>query len=174
MSRRATTTPTLPIADTRRHRRRGDTRIRWLLLPLRALRAEARPDTDGEPGPTPARVRSDLARSVWAGRDRATLPGVDLEAFHEMATSLAGVRRTSASGRARWQSNGRLVARELDATHVVVRVSFDARDALMHQYPRVFSVPTRFIKHMMVVVDLAADDDGAVEDVLTVAWRLQR
>jgi hypothetical protein len=81
---------------------------------------------------------------------------VDLAAFHEMATSLAGVRRTSASGRARWQRNGRLIARELDATHVVVRASFDARDALLHQYP-----------------DLAAGDDGAVEDALLAAWRLQ-
>ena len=98
---------------------------------------------------------------------------MDLGAFDDLATSLTGVRRTSAGGAARWQLKGRLVARELDDTHVVVRVSFDVRDALLHQHPGVFSVPPRFAKHMMVVADLAAGDDGAVEDALESAWRLQ-
>jgi hypothetical protein len=71
------------------------------------------------------------------------------------------------------RSSRRLVARELDATHVVVRVPFDARDELLHQHPDAFSVPTRFARHMMVVADLGAGDDGAVEDALEYAWRLQ-
>jgi hypothetical protein len=98
---------------------------------------------------------------------------VDLGGFDDLATSLTGVRRTSAGGAARWQLRGRLVARELDATHVAVRVPFDVRDALLQQYPDVFSVPPRFAKHMMVVADLAAGDDGAVEDAVASAWRLQ-
>ncbi len=98
---------------------------------------------------------------------------MDLDAFDELATSLAGVRRRSVDGKARWQCRGRLVAREFDATHVVVRVPFDVRDALLHQYPEVFSVPPRFAKHMMVIADLDAGDDGAVEDAVTSAWRLQ-
>ena len=65
------------------------------------------------------------------------------------------------------------MARELDATHVAVRVPFDVRDALLHQHPDVFSVPPRFAKHMMVVADLGAGDDGAVEDAVESAWRLQ-
>ena len=65
------------------------------------------------------------------------------------------------------------MARELDDTHVVVRVPFDVRDALLHQHPGVFAVPPRFAKHMMVVADLAAGDDGAVEDALESAWRFQ-
>jgi hypothetical protein len=93
--------------------------------------------------------------------------------FNELATSRAGVRRTSAGGLARWQYEGRLVARELDATHVAVRVPFDVRDALLHQHPDVFSVPARFAKHMMVVADLDCGDDGAVEDAVESAWRLQ-
>jgi hypothetical protein len=98
---------------------------------------------------------------------------MDLDAFDELATSLAGVRRTASEGRTRWQRNGRLVARELDESHVVVRVPFDVRDALLQQYPDVFSVPSRFAKHMMVVADLDAGDDGAVEDAVNAAWRLQ-
>jgi hypothetical protein len=102
---------------------------------------------------------------------------VDLDGFDELATSLAGVRRTSPGGAPRWQYHGRLVARQLDETHVVVRVPFDVRDVLVHQHPEVFSVPPRFAKHMMVVADLAADDGpvehGPVEDALTSAWRMQ-
>ena len=104
---------------------------------------------------------------------RAKLPSVDLDAFNGLATSLAGVRRTSVRGLLRWQYQGRLVARELDPTHVAVRVPFEVRDALLHQHPDVFSVPSRFTKHMMVVADLAAGDDGAVEDAVESAWRLQ-
>jgi hypothetical protein len=99
---------------------------------------------------------------------------VDLAAFDALATSLAGVRRTDAAGRARWQLHGRLVAREVDARHVVVRVPFDVRDGLLRRNPGVFSVPNRFVKHMMVVADLDGGDDGAVEDALEAAWNLQR
>jgi hypothetical protein len=98
---------------------------------------------------------------------------VDLDTFNELAISRAGVRRTSAGGLARWQYEGRLIARELDATRVVVRVPFDVRDVLLHQHPDVFSVPNRFAKHMMVVADLDAGNDGAVEDAVESAWRLQ-
>lgn len=96
-----------------------------------------------------------------------------LDAFNDLATSFVGVRRTSADGLARWQYKGRLVARELDATHAAVRVPFEVRDALLHQHPTVFSVPTRFTKHMMVVADLDAGDHEAVEDAVESAWRLQ-
>ncbi len=98
---------------------------------------------------------------------------MDLDTFDDLASSLVGVRRTCAGGLARWQYEGRLVARELDATHVAVRVPFDVRDALLHQHPDVFSVPTRFANHMMVVANLDAGDDGAVEDAVESAWRLQ-
>jgi hypothetical protein len=112
-------------------------------------------------------------RGVSRPQVRARLPGVDLETFGRLATSLPGVRATRGGGLARWQHRGRLVARELDPTHVVVRVPFDARDALLHQHPDAFSVPARFLRHMMVVADLAAADDGAVEDAVVSAWRLQ-
>ena len=42
------------------------------------------------------------------------------------------------------------------------------------QFPRTFSVPTRYIKHMMVVADIASGDRGAVEDALEAAWEFQR
>lgn len=98
---------------------------------------------------------------------------MDLDGFHRLLASLDGVRRSGPEGAARWQFKGRLIARDLDASHVVVRVPFDVRDLLVHQYPDAFSVPRRFAKHMMVVADLAVADDGALEDAVNSAWRLQ-
>jgi hypothetical protein len=66
------------------------------------------------------------------------------------------------------------VVRRLDDAHVVIRADFETRDVMWRQFRRTFSVPTRFRKHMMVVVDLADGDAGAIEDALISAWELQR
>ena len=90
------------------------------------------------------------------------------------AEALAGVRRTVKQSLTEWRYHGRLVARQLDGAHIVIRADFDYRDWLMRQFPETFSVPTRYIKHMMVVADLARGDAGAIEDALEAAWNLQR
>ncbi len=91
-----------------------------------------------------------------------------------LAEALAGVRRTAREGLAEWRYHGRLVARELDHEHLVIRADFAVRDSMLRQFPGTFSVPTRYIKHMMVVADLAGGDAGAIEDALEAAWQLQR
>jgi len=91
-----------------------------------------------------------------------------------LAGALEGVRRTTADGLAQWRYHGRLVARQLDNTHPVIRSDFDYRDSLLRQFPDTFSVPARYSKHMMVVADLARGDAGAIEDALEAAWQLQR
>ena len=99
---------------------------------------------------------------------------LDVSDVARLAEPLAGVRRTTAEGLAEWRYHGRLVARQLDDTHVVIRADFDYRDSMLRQFPGTFSVPTRFSKHMMIVADLANGDPGAIEDALEAAWRLQR
>ena len=91
-----------------------------------------------------------------------------------LAESLAGVRRTVKKGLTECRYHGRLVMRQLDDSHVVIRADFDYRDWIVQQFPGTFSVPTRYIKHMMVVADLARGDAGAIEDALEAAWQLQR
>jgi hypothetical protein len=91
-----------------------------------------------------------------------------------LAEALTGVRRTTADGLAQWRYHGRLVARQLDLAHVVIRADFDYRDSLLRQFPETFSVPARYAKHMMIVADLANGDPGAIEDALEAAWQLQR
>ena len=91
-----------------------------------------------------------------------------------LAEALAGVRRSTVDGLAQWRYHGRLVARQLDDAHVVIRADFDYRDSLLRQFPETFSVPARYIKHMMIVADLANGDPGAIEDALEAAWQLQR
>ncbi len=92
----------------------------------------------------------------------------------ELASKLEGVRQTRPGELLQWRFHGRLVARQLDDAHIVLRADFDYRDAMLRQFPDTFSVPTRFRKHMMVVADLAAADPGAIEDALGAAWQLQR
>ena len=99
---------------------------------------------------------------------------MEIDDVARLAGSLAGVRRTAPEGLAEWRYHGRMVARQLDDAHIVIRADFDYRDLILRQHPATFSVPTRWAKHMMVVADLAAGDAGAIEDALEKAWDLQR
>jgi hypothetical protein len=99
---------------------------------------------------------------------------VGIDDVARLAGELAGVRRTARDGLAEWRYHGRLVARQLDDGHVVIRADFSYRDAMVRQFPGTFSVPARYVKHMMLVADLAAGDVGAIEDALEAAWQLQR
>ncbi len=92
----------------------------------------------------------------------------------DVADRLDGVRRTTSHGLDHWRYHGRLVARQIDDSHIVIRADFDYRDVLLRQFPATFTVPERFAKHMMVVADLEAGDPQAIEDALVAAWELQR
>jgi hypothetical protein len=99
---------------------------------------------------------------------------VEIDDIARRAEALAGVRCTAPQGLAEWRYHGRLVARQLDDVHLVIRADFDYRNSVLRQFPGTFSVPTRYVKHMMVVADLARGDPGAIEDALEAAWELQR
>jgi hypothetical protein len=99
---------------------------------------------------------------------------VEIGDVARLAEALAGVRRSAPDGPAQWRYHGRLVARQLDDSHLAIRADFEYRDSLLRQFPETFSVPSRYIKHMMVVADLARGDPGAIEDALESAWQLQR
>ena len=99
---------------------------------------------------------------------------MEIDDFARMAEALAGVRRSSADGLAQWRYHGRLIARQLDDAHVVIRADFDERDLMVRQFPGTFTVPSRYAKHMMVVADFRAGDAGAIEDALEAGWQLQR
>jgi hypothetical protein len=99
---------------------------------------------------------------------------VEMDDVARLADALAGVRRTAPQGLAEWRYHGRLVARRLDDVHLVIRADFEYRDLILRQFPGTFSIPTRYIKHMMVVADLDGGDAGAIEDALEAAWQLQR
>ena len=98
---------------------------------------------------------------------------VKLEDVSRLAAQLDGVSESRRDGLLHWRCRGRLVARQLDAVHVVIRASFDFRDLLLHSFPETFSVPERFAKHMMVVADLEHGNADAIEDAVIGAWELQ-
>jgi hypothetical protein len=99
---------------------------------------------------------------------------VEIDDVARLAEALDGVRRTASAGLVEWRYHGRLVARQLDSAHLVIRTDFDARDVILRQFPETFTVPSRFTKHMMVVADLTRGDAGAIEDAIEAAWQLQR
>lgn len=76
---------------------------------------------------------------------------------------LDGVRR---SGH-RWTLGGRLIAREYDATTLLVRADFDARERLVVEHPETFSITPDLEAHMKVLADL---ERGSVE-ALAIALR---
>ena len=99
---------------------------------------------------------------------------MDIGDLARLAEAMPGVRRTTREGLAEWRYRGRLVARQLDDTRVVIRADFDYRACVLRQFPATFSAPGRFARHMMVVADLAGGDAGAIEDAFEAAWLLQR
>lgn len=96
-----------------------------------------------------------------------------LEDLSRLTAELDGVAERRRDGLLDWRYRGRLVARQLDDTHVVIRSSFDFRDFLLQSFPETFSAPKRFAKHMMVVADLENGNADAVEDAVIGAWELQ-
>jgi hypothetical protein len=90
-----------------------------------------------------------------------------------LAAQLDGVSERSREGLLDWRYRGRLVARQLDEDHVVIRATFEFRDLLQHSFPETFSVSRRFADHMMIVADLENGDLDAIEDAVIGAWELQ-
>jgi len=90
-----------------------------------------------------------------------------------VTAQLDGVVERTRDGLLDWRYHGRLVARQLDETHVVIRASFEFRDFLLRSFPETFSVTDRFAKHMMVVADLEHGNADAIEDAVIGAWELQ-
>jgi hypothetical protein len=90
-----------------------------------------------------------------------------------LAAELDGVAERCRDGLLDWRYRGRLVARQLDESHIVIRASFDFRDFLLQSFPETFSVPRRFANHMMIVADLENGNADAIEDAVIGAWDLQ-
>jgi len=98
---------------------------------------------------------------------------VRLDDLSRLVAQLDGVAERRREGLLDWRFHGRLVARQLDDTHVVIRATFEFRDFLLHSFPETFLVPERFAKHMMVVADLEQGNADAIEDAVIGAWELQ-
>ena len=98
---------------------------------------------------------------------------VDIDDVARLAGALPGVRRSTRAGLAQWRYHGRLVARQIDDVHLVIRAAFEYRDSMLRQFPATFSVPDRFARHMMIVADLEHGNADAVEDAVIGAWELQ-
>jgi hypothetical protein len=90
-----------------------------------------------------------------------------------LTAQLDGVTERRHDNQLCWRHRGRLIARQLDDTHVVIRSTFDARDLMLRSFPATFTVPARYARHMMIVADLQHGDRDAIEEAVISAWRLQ-
>jgi hypothetical protein len=98
---------------------------------------------------------------------------MEIEDVSRLTTQLDGVAERRRDGLLEWRYRGRLVARQLDGTSIVIRATFEFRDFMVRGFPETFSAPGRFAKHMMVVADLRHGNAAAIEDALAEAWQLQ-
>ncbi len=98
---------------------------------------------------------------------------VNIEEVSRVAVALDRVRESSARGKLRWSLDGRLVARQLDESSIVIRTGFAEREELLAAHPSTFFVPPRFDAHMMVVAWLPDAETAVVEAALRAAWDLQ-
>jgi hypothetical protein len=98
---------------------------------------------------------------------------MNLADLSSVADQLSGVVERRRNGLFEWRYRGRLVARQLDHSHVVIRASFDFKDFLLQSFPETFSVPDRYRKHMMIVADFETGNADAVHDAMIAAWELQ-
>jgi hypothetical protein len=98
---------------------------------------------------------------------------VQLADVSRIALAMNGVRESSVKGRLRWSLGGRLVARELDNSSIVIRSGFAEREKLLAAHPATFFVPPRYDAHMMVVARLSEGDPAAIAAAIHAAWTLQ-
>jgi hypothetical protein len=90
-----------------------------------------------------------------------------------LAAQLDGVTERTRGGLLEWRYRGRLVARQLDDAHVVIRAPFDVKALLLQNFPDTFSAPGRFAAHMMMVADLRNGNADAIEDAVIGACEFQ-
>jgi hypothetical protein len=122
----------------------------------------------GTPRPGCGPVRVDMTHPL-----SVNLAHVDIGEVSRIALALSGVRESSVRGQLRWSLAGRLVARQIDETSIVIRTGFVEREQLLVAHPTTFFVPPRFDAHMMVVARLAHADSTAVAAAIRAAWDLQ-
>ena len=97
---------------------------------------------------------------------------MDIAAFAALVSQLDHVTARTRDGVLDCRYHGRLVARQVGSGHVVIRMSFELREEMLRLSPDTFTVPARYANHMMVVAHLGGDE-GAIEDAVVAAWKLQ-
>jgi hypothetical protein len=98
---------------------------------------------------------------------------LELADISRLIAQLDRVTERTHEGMLDWRYRGRLVARQLDGSHIVIRVPFDVKALLLQNFPDTFSSPRRFDAHMMIVADLKHGNADAIEDAVIGAWELQ-
>lgn len=87
---------------------------------------------------------------------------------------LGGVRLHADPRGRRWCVRNRLVARQVDASTLLIRADFEPREDLLDRHPSTFSVRPDLEAHRKVLADIDRGDIAAICQALVAAWKMQR
>jgi hypothetical protein len=99
-------------------------------------------------------------------------PKTDFDACRTIALGLPGTEEGTSYGTPAFRVRGKLFARlHQDGDALVVRVSFDQREALMLAHPRSFFITDHYRNDPWVLARLGVVSRALLAEVLEEAWR---
>jgi len=127
-------------------------------------------ETTAKPATRPHAVSK---RSHAPGLGRRTL---DFDAVRALGLNLAGAEESTAYGSPALKVGGQMFAciavhRSAEPNTLVVRMSFDQRDALIADAPETYYLTDHYVGHPCVLVRLSRVRKEAVGDLLQAGWR---
>jgi len=116
--------------------------------------------------------RRGLARGVTKARRPRAGRGVTWPALRRCFLALPGVVESTSYGTPAFKVGSKLLARlREDGENLVVRASFDAREALIAAAPEIFHVTDHYLGYPWVLVRLARVQAAALSQLAEQAWR---
>lgn len=103
---------------------------------------------------------------------RRAARGLDFEAVRREALALPKTMEGTSYGTPAFRVGGRLFARlHQDGESLVLRIDFDAREALMASDPRSFYITDHYRDYPMVLVRFGRVTRDALRELLAQSWR---
>lgn len=103
---------------------------------------------------------------------KAASRSLSVDAVRELALALPETTERPSYGTPGFRVRDKLFARMLDdGMSVVIKMSFEQREAMVASAPHIFSVTPHYESHPMVIVSLATVERAMLEELLTDAWQ---
>jgi hypothetical protein len=108
----------------------------------------------------------------------AGMPGkkINFDTVRKLGLALAGVEENTAYGARALKVHGKLMAcvpthRSAEPDSLMVRIDLEQRAELIAAAPEIYYVTDHYMDYPSVLVRLSRIDEGALRDLLGMAWR---